>query len=33
MGLLAALYGAEKGNAFIKEFMDFFGKRKISNGG
>ena len=32
MGLLAALYGAETGNAFFKEFMDFFGKCYISNG-
>lgn len=31
MGLLAALYGAEKGNAFIKECMDFFGNRHFIN--
>lgn len=31
MGLLAALYGAEKGNAFIKECMDYFGKRHFIN--
>lgn len=31
MGLLAALYGAEKGNAFIKERMNFFGNRHFIN--
>ena len=27
LGMLAALFGAEKGNPFIKECMDFFGTR------
>ena len=31
MGLLAALYGAEKGNPFIKECLDYFGCRHFIN--
>lgn len=31
IGLLAALYGAEKGNPFIKECMDYFGNRHFVN--
>lgn len=31
MGLLAALYGAEEGNPFVKECMDFFGSRHFIN--
>ena len=33
MGLLAALYGAEKGNPFIKECLDYFGCRHFINPG
>lgn len=31
MGLLAACFGAEKGNAFIKECLDYFGNRHYVN--
>ena len=31
LGLLAALYGAEKGNPFIKECLDYFGERHYIN--
>lgn len=31
MGLLAACFGAEKGNTFIKECLDYFGNRHYVN--